>query len=302
MKFAILVAIWPDEAEVKRLKDLVDSLLHYEPECNCCVLVNDGVPDAQLRAAAAAFGTRAVILPNPRRGRGFGFTGGLTVGILAGLEWIEKQSDIDFVVKLDPDSLIIGPFAKRIHCLFAANPEIGQAGTYRKYPDGTENFSGLDWGALIERLYRPLTYWSPSMFAKRRLQIGLAGRDRKIRRIIREALLNGYALGDCCQGGGYAVSRAALRAFREKGYFEDPHLFLNSPLGEDITVGLLIKAAGLRLKDFNQPGEVFGVKFKGLCAQLSDLVSKNYGVIHSVKDFEDLRESEVRSFFQARRS
>ena len=265
------------------------------------MLIDDGADPAALRNVTLPLRTRTVILPNPRKGRGFGFTGGLTVGILSGLQWIEANCPVDFVLKMDPDSLVIAPFAKRLADLFSAHPSLAMAGSHRHHPNGTENDTGLDWGPLIERLYRPLTFWKRNPYGRRRLQVGVLGRAREIRRIMRDALLNGYAFGDHCQGGGYAVSRHALKTFRAKGFFRDPLLFLDSPLTEDITLGLLAKSAGLKMKDFNQPGEVFGVKFKGLSAPPPELAARGYGVIHSVKDFEEVKESEVRGYFRDRR-
>jgi hypothetical protein len=44
------------------------------------------------------------------------------------------------------------------------------------------------------------------------------------------------------------------------------------------------------------------VQFKGLCATPGKLVEQGYAIIHSVKDFADQREADIREFFRGRRT
>src|SRR4051812_11664478 len=139
MSFAVLIAIGPEPAEGLRVHDLLKALFHYEPGCGLVILVEDGHSATALARVTQAYGSRVVVLPNPRGGRGHDYTGGLTVGILYGMNWARQHSNAEFVLKLDTDSLVIGPFARAVSDRFAQRSELGLLGTNRKFPDGREN-------------------------------------------------------------------------------------------------------------------------------------------------------------------
>ena len=124
------------------------------------------------------------------------------------------------------------------------------------------------------------------------------GRYGRIRSIIRRAVLNGYALGEYCQGGGYAVRRSTLDSFASNGLFLDPLLWIYTPCGEDVTVSLYARAVGFVMQDFNAEGEPFGVRYQGLADNPEGLLARRYSIIHSVKDHDKYREDETRRFFR----
>jgi hypothetical protein len=119
---------------------------------------------------------------------------------------------------------------------------------------------------------------------------------------VQRAQSYGYQFGASCIGGGYALSREALQIMGHAGLLNDPRLFLNRFLTEDVVVGLLASAAGMKLADFNLPGEPFGVVWQGLAATPPELIRDGYAIIHSIKDFEEIREDEVREFFSGIRA
>lgn len=103
-------------------------------------------------------------------------------------------------------------------------------------------------------------------------------------------------------GGGYAVSARALAALTTGGHLSDPLAWLWTPCSEDIVVTLCVTALGQRASDLNGDGEPFGVQAVGLADTPERLVERGYGIIHSVKDHGDRRETETRAFFRARRA
>jgi hypothetical protein len=245
---------------------------------------------------------RLTVLANPRRGLGNGWSGGLTAGVLAALQWLERNAACDFVLKLDTDALVIAPFVSKIAAAFQRWPDATMLGTYSKSPnrkfDLPEDYSTAP---ALRKLLRVFTVWRRTWRPWPRVQCTLFGRDRERAQLIRGAMANGYMLGLHCQGGAYAVSAAGLRAMAAIGALADPLLWIWTHCCEDIVVTLSAFAAGGRAQDFNNDGEVFGVVSRGLPDTLPRLVERGFSIVHSVKDFEHWSEAETREFFATRR-
>src|SRR5579862_9174425 len=246
-RFAVLLPIGPKEP-FERLQDLIESLLHYEPaECDV-VIVNDNNPEVRQWATQLRYPDRIRlhVVPNPRNGRGNGWAGGLACGVIYGFQWIQIHIRPAFTLRLDADSLICGPFADRILRAFET-PAVGMLGSFEKYPDGT---SRLPLGEvtdslkyLLGKLASPFAVFRP---APRTLywNQGIWGRGRRRAELIRRAYRNGLPQGWHIQGGGYAVSRAALDAMFTQGLIADPYLFLHAPFGEDVVLTICVYGAG----------------------------------------------------------
>jgi hypothetical protein len=113
-----------------------------------------------------------------------------------------------------------------------------------------------------------------------------------------EAEHRGYERGEHCLGGAYALTLTAARAMRERGYLADPLVTSGSGLGEDVVLGLLTRAAGLRLASLVGDGEAFAVRYRGLLASPDELLAGGHAVVHSVKDSPYGAEGDVRARFR----
>lgn len=301
--FAVLMPIGPGEQELSRLRDTAESLFHFEPGVSELVIVDDVRPARDFSTLPHPPGCRVVMIPNPRDGKGNGWSGGLTAGVLAGFAWIAQQSRGVFAVKLDTDALVVAPFAAQVAQSFAEQRDCAQLGTYTKTPNRKyglpEDYSTAP---ALRKLQRRFTVWRRTWRPWPRLQCTLFGRDRRRAGLIRAALRHGYHAGLHCQGGAYAVSTEWLRKIAATGALADPLLWIWTPCCEDIVMTMNAYAAGGLARDFNDDGQTFGVLARGLPDSLERIVERGFGIIHSVKDFEQWREAETRSFFRARRS
>jgi hypothetical protein len=302
MSFSVLIPIGGGSSEIDRLRDLLDSLFHYEPHVSEIVIVDDIMPARKFSELNLAPGCRLVVLPNPRRGTGNGWLGGLAAAVIEGNNWLEKNSRCDFVLKLDTDALVIAPFAAKVIAAFAAKPRAFLLGSSTKTPnriyDLPEDFPTAP--ALV-KLQRPLTVWRRTYRLWPRLQCILFRRDRQRRALIQAAVRNGYRLGLHCQGGAYALSRHGLTQIKASGALSDPMLWIWTPCSEDIVMTVSAYACGGTAGDLNGDGEPFGTLAHGLPDTPERLVERGFSIIHSVKDFEDSKEKETREFFRQRR-
>ncbi len=303
MKFVTLIPIGPKKKELERLSDLLASLFSFEDPEKCGVLlINDGNSRTQLEEVCGRYNLlQCAILDNPREGRGVGWSDGLTVGVLAGLQWVARQMPpANFVLKLDTDSLVIGPFSDKVEGFFQREVTVGMIGTHLREPSGASTNSIRDWAPKIKKLQRLFTIWQSQK--RWHFQIGFWGRDRRIQKLIADAAHAGYVLGESCQGGAYALSATALQRLNGQGLLDDSFLFFNRRITEDIVVGLLTRLVNLQLADFNAHGQPFGVTWRGLCAAPAELLRCGYAIIHSVKDDGAYLERETRAYFAEHRT
>ena len=298
-EFGVLVGIGPGEREINRLADLLDSLFVYEPTTPWVLLVDDGRED---RSLAGRFSTPSTCeltsifnaRPLKRRQR-LGSKGGLTSSILLGLDWIARNKHPLFVLKVDTDSLVIGPFAKTICEVFMAEPSVGMVGEYR---------SSMEAG----RRFRDFARWVSYLGRRSRLRIwmnfhqSLFGRSKTVRRHILRARREGYIDGEYCQGGGYALSGEAIRKMKKAGCLEDPLLWLREPRTEDTIVSMYVRTVNMEIKGLTDDGQPFGVKWRGLVDSLDHLLHRGFSIVHSVKNDPSFSEDEIRDFFRNHRT
>jgi hypothetical protein len=302
--FGVIVGVGPGEEEVRRVEDLLESLWHFEPAVSSVVLVDDELRPRPLEQRfEAPSSCRLVSIPHPRRGRGLGVSEGLAAAVLIGFRWLVDHSDATFAVKLDTDSLVIGPFAAPIAAAFAADPDVGELGWYGL--PGSEY-----WAAYIRKLAKPVSFWrrrgdrEDGRLISERTYVRMAfwGKQGRTRAQIKAALAQGYAFGEHCQGGGYAVSRTAIERLDRAGYLDEPLLWLGTGCGEDTLIALLVRAAGLRLADLSGLGRPFHVAHLGLPDSPQNLLAAGTGITHSVRTDATWTEDDLRAFFaRARR-
>lgn len=296
---AVVVAVGPGEREVARLQDLVGSIVAHEPRARTMVMVDDHPTDRALQTCVpTAPGVRLIGLHHPRTdgARQFRRGKGICSVILTGLKWIQANTDARFVLKLDTDSLVIGPYHRRLREWFARDPRLGLIGAHATTPNGATR----DWSVHTDSL-RELSQafiWRRPMASVRAQADPL---KQRVQRLIRAARVHGYRDGEHCLGGGYAVSRQLLDEMEKRGHLADPGVWVNADLPEDVMVGLHARALGFELADCVAPGDVFGVRHVGLPFPPAELLRRRYAVIHAVKNDADLSEADIREFFQARR-
>lgn len=302
--FDVLIPVGPDARELQRLNELLEALFHYESEARPGILlVNDGnsrpALEGLLKAREPSF---EAIIDNPRKGAGEPSWDGLSVGVLAGFSHLAaNRPDSPFVLKVDTDTLIINSFSEAVASFFGRDSQVGLVGTYLYEPGSRRKTNSIEaWQSWVRKLERRFDLWRrPNGW---HFQNALWGRGRTARRIVRRARSHGYEYGASCIGGGYALRREALQQMKTARYLDNPCLFLHRHISEDVAIGLLVSAVGMKIADFNSPNEPFGVVWRGLSAPPAQLLQDGYSIIHSVKDYEDVCEAAVREFFSVVRT
>jgi hypothetical protein len=269
---AVLIPVGPGNAEVARLADLVESIRTFSRDIR--ILGVDDNPEPR------ALGVETIRTPLWRHRRPPRAYPAMIAGTLAGLQALR---DATWVLKLDTDALVIGPFVDGIEHALRGH---GVIGSY----DVTITGGIRDWKVWEPRIKR----------ARRRLDVtrhGIVLRDGTTTRIIAQALSNGYEPGAHCLGGAYAVSRDLLR---EKQLL-DWRPWVQTPLSEDVVIGLLAGAKGLSMRSAVGCGEPFGLAHVGLPADPQTLIGRGHSIIHSVKDGRYGSETQLREWFRSRR-
>jgi hypothetical protein len=271
------------------------SLHHYEPGVARVVIVNDehtGRDD--LVAAAGPLADRTTVIENPRDPAADGWSEGVLVGIASGLaHLVEHHADLDWVLRMDSDALIIGPFADAISTRFASDPTIGMAGTYLHDADGNvRDFRRT--GVPVRRLHMPVSLWK----AQRTVKTSLYGVGRERRRVIEAARRNGYQWGEHCQGGAYAMPMSAVVAVAREGWL-DCALWKGSYVSEDVIMSIQLLALGYRMEGMAAVGEPFAVRHVGLPGEPRQLHDDGYAIVHSLKGHVGRSEDELRADFRA---
>ncbi len=299
--WAVMMLIGPQPEEIERARDTVASLLAYEPTGGLLLLVDDcrtPRPLAEQIAPSLAAGRRVVSLLNPRLGRANGWGPGTGAGALGALREACKVPDLRFVLKLDTDALVVAPFVAQVNGKFAACPQAGILGTYQFSPAQRTEATSTP---ALEKLLRQFTIWRRTPAGGPALQLAFWGKYKRVRNVLRQAIMNGYRLGEHCAGGSYAISMPCVRALQAAGLLDDPTRFLQVPLGDDPLLALLAAAAGYGLAPFDAAGEPFAIRHRGLPDTPENLLARGHSIIHSVKDHGDQTEVALRAFFRNRR-
>ncbi len=306
-RFAVVLPIGPSNEDVTRAYTAINSLVAWEPQVRCCIIVEDREAPAELdKSILCPSSCRTIALKNPRRGRGYGHTGGLFAGIVTALDWINVHIDVDFVLKLDADALVIGRFAYAITSLLVQSPETGIVGTL---------------GISCNPDRRPLqdARREPDLLRLRRLlpQVPLEGMGKNVRidglglvpvQLLRSfnairahvdrAVANGYRTSDYCQGGAYAVSRVMLKRMAAFGYLASPEPWIWLPVGEDMAMAMYASAVGLGLQDASNPGQPFAVQAGPPPYPPGMLLELGYSIVHSVRNDPIHSEEAITEFFR----
>ena len=281
------------------MRDALESLVAYE-EPGTVVLVDDDRADRRLAETAtpAGFGERVVSLPNPRGTRGRGVHDGSTTGTLAGLRWLAQHCPGEAVLRLDSDSLVIAPFAEKVHV--AIVPGVALIGSYETAPMRTPR-DFTPWEAAFRKLERPVWGFRRPVPGTRPLRSALWGPERRVRGQIRAALANGWQRGENCLAAACVVTAEFLERALAAGYLE-PLDWLGTWCTDDVVLGVQARALGMRLRGMTDPGEPFAIAQGRLPGPPEWLVEQGHSIVHPVKAEAGVDEEAVRSYFRARRA
>ncbi len=279
---AVLIPVGPGDAERARALDGLDALATHEAALlDTLVLVDDG--DRPRGAWPASVG----VVGNPRGGRGIGTLGGTVAGTLTGLAWLHRHAPGAWVLRLDPDALVVGPVRARVEA--AWRPRDGLLGCCTRTGSG-EPRDVTGWAAEIRRHERPVWAWRRPP----RRPGWVRPADPFVRGVLRDARAAGYAPGEHCVAAGCALSAPLVAALAARGWLDRPERWLGARLGDDIVLGAMSRACGLELRDLP---EVFGLRHVGLADTPERLLARGVGVIHSTKNDPRHPEAEIRAFF-----
>jgi hypothetical protein len=287
--FTVVIPVADKARELDRLGDTLESLqAHTEPAMLRVVLIDDSPRPRSLDrywpgATIVRTELRETGVPDPRSA--------MTAGTIEGL----RQAGGDFALKLDTDALVIAPFADALQSAFAADPSVGLLGAFDLAPDG-----GLrDWSIWRRPIWFSRSPIRATRRAGRRLpDVDLLSRAEwaKARGVVRAAKANpSYSLGAHCLGGAYAVSS---RLFARHDLL-DWRPWVLSRLPEDVVMGLLCAAAGMRMLGMTGTNEPFGLSWRGLPADPEQLAERGYSIVHSVQDSDDQAEWDLRAWFRS---
>jgi hypothetical protein len=306
-RFAAVIPVGPGANEPLRVRTVLGSLFAWEPLVEFCVFVEDRDAPCLLESAGLPPSCRAVTLHNPRKGRGYGHTGGLCAGILTAFAWLHKHVAVDFVLKLDTDALVVGKFGSAIASLLARWPQTGIVGTIgiscnpemrptqdpRREPDLLR----------LQRLLPPALPFDATISDVRIEGLGLIPIElvqafEQLRPHVDRAVSNGFRTSEYAQGGAYAVSWEMLRRMAALGYLARPENWIWIPVGEDMAMTMYATAVGLTLQDASSAGEPFGIHAGGLAYPPQTLLRQGYSIIHSIRGDPRYSECEIVHFFR----
>lgn len=281
--FGVLIPVGPSAREVSRLESLLGELERFEePEGLRLLVVDDATEPRDL----------PLISPDPVVVRTALWSGGppdpMSAHVAGTLEGLRAAQGLEFVVKLDTDAAVIRPFSHAIRRAFV-DRDLGVVGSYDRTSDaGRRDWSV--WETAIARAAWPLTVSR----AGNRLRIWWrpVTHRRHIRRIT-DAAYRFAPPGAHCLGGAYAVSSRFLHSASL-----DWRPWMRSRLGEDVVVGLLSSAAGLRMSSLTAPGEPFALSWRGLPLPPPEIVSRGHSIVHSVKAEDEQDELVLRGLLQ----
>jgi hypothetical protein len=280
-RVAVILPVGPNDTE--GALDTLASALYYLDRSRIIVVIDDTGGRADFAKRAQEMSSDIAVLPASPLSHGV--LGGLWVKQAVGYQWLLERYKPDIVLRLDADALIIGAGIEELAAReFAKDPKVGLLGSYRIRADGALR----DWSWPARRL---------------RIETGPRGllhpsSRRLLRELVTLAKQNAYIDGEHVLGACCIHSVRAVDDIYAKGWFR-ASCFETSKLGDDHLVSLITVAAGYRIADFGRPEDPIALAWKGLPAHPDELIARKKLVTHSVKSWESLKESEIRSIFRA---
>ncbi len=299
VRLIVVIPVGPG-TNMEFVRDTINSVVCYTREsrrivvvdntgANACADLSDEYPDVDVVATPEVFGVNAELYLTGSR------------GYLHAL----ARFDFDVLLRMDVDALIIGGGAEEeAYRLFSEDPSIGALGSYRV----DCNMHPRDWKKVgeqvkLEARLAPLTWHSKAYGAyllRRYFYKGNRG-VWSYRRILANAIGNGYMLGEHFMGGAVFFSGECIRRLHEAGLLFRTDLRW-SRLADDQLVSLLIRSIGMRIVDFCPDPMPMGLRWRGLPDSPENLVARGKKVIHSTKFWKDMNEKQIRKIFREQRA
>jgi hypothetical protein len=218
---------------------------------------------------------------------------------------------VDFVLRIDTDALVIGPFARDVTLFLEHNPDTGVVGTLGK--SNNPEVRARPRRDVVPRLLRARTLWpvaseAPEADDNESRELGTFGpvslyqrrQFDRIRPHLDDAMANGYAKHEYCQGGVLAIGRMMVRRMSAAGYLSQADAWRGLPFPDDYVLAMYSRGVGLNIADFSGPGEPFGSQSTGLPFPMEELVARGHSLIHSVRHDKRADERTIRRYFSER--
>jgi hypothetical protein len=233
-----VMVVGPGEAEIAL--DSLDRIAEFEPEAACWVLddcTSDGTYDALVEWGRSHPQSRILRNPAPRGYRGIARSTFEVFSEIAALPVVPG-----LIVKIDPDTCLIGPGVTKLMRDRLARTGPGIVGAYRMSPSGAPR----EFGRLRRNMLLDL------------MPVGLHKDWLTLRfgrpfwtRYVGAAQRNGYEFGEHVLGALSGVHGATLVALRDAGFLAMPADYRALTVFEDVLLGLGAKAVGHQLLDIN---------------------------------------------------
>lgn len=278
----VVVPVGPN-IPVAFVLDTLESYLHYtEKECGI-ILADDS--HQGIGKAVQQHLPDVEILPTTRPMGGWA---GLYMNEATAFHHALEQYKFSVLLKLDTDALIIAEEPeKEAMDLFSSEPSIGMAG---QYPN---DYYGQPWdiGWPRDRVLNGATTWK---YIKRPIA------NWYLRKLYKSAKQNDYRAGESVFGGAYFMSYDCLQKLAKEGLLPHPKLATLN-LGEDHIFSLLVKSVGFQLGTLSASVQPFALAWKGLPASPQELLLAGKKIIHSTRYWQDMNETDIRSYFKKQR-
>jgi hypothetical protein len=278
-----LMSVGPNEG-IDGIVDTVESIRHYCARDTKVVLCdNSGKGTA-----------RHVQLDHPdvdvvENEKPLGTFAGLYITLSRGIAHALQHYTFDTLLKMDVDSLIIGPCpeddAMRI---FRQQPRVGMLGQWPNGDDGRRHNYRPVGMMMLGQVLHPARWVSPP-FASMKL-LGLLVR----------AVANGYTVGDHVYGGGTFYRYELLKQMHQKGYLP-AYAFRKMRLHDDHFCSLISRALGWEFGDLATDPLPVLETWRGLPCAPEELVRRRKKLVHSVRYWQDMKEDAIRGFFRQQR-
>jgi hypothetical protein len=311
MAFGVYIPVGPSDRDVRRVADLIDSILTYEPAVHEILLIDHGAaPRTFLNVIHKYPSTQINVLKFCVQTDHGSWLGAGCVANLVAIKHLMLHSDLDFILKLDTDALVIAPFCDMLVDRFTGERDAGIAGTRgnscnrsaRSYEYDVVSKRRFDNAVEVAKRVRHdpreldnihIVSWN--LFSTEHRDDFMSVCDD-----ISEAMFKGFG-GEHCQGGAYAISRKFVTLAHARGLFDHPMKWLYVPINEDRMMGMYCRLLGLSLDDYSERNQVFGVQNRDLAYAPEVLIGNGYCIIHSLRA-EDGSEARRRQYFGSRRS
>jgi hypothetical protein len=234
-----VMVVGPGEGRIAT--DSLDSIAAFEPDAEAWVLddcTSDGTYDTLARWSGAHRRSRILRNPEPRGYRGIARSAFFMLSTIAA-----ESIAPGLVIKIDPDTCIIGPGLVDLMRRRMASTGPGIVGAYRIAANGAARaFGRIRRNMLLDlipvglhkdrntiRFGRP--FWAP---------------------YLNRARQHGYQFGEHVLGGLSGIHGTTLRALQEAGFLDAlPDDYRALTVEEDVLLGLGTKAVGHQLTDIN---------------------------------------------------